>query len=114
MLDISHPGVGVLIVTVESVIVLPLSVVGVLNVTVGGKLIVFELEFPAVSYTITVILWSHSSGSKFSTTGLVTGSSVVDHHTVVRAPSSLLYVIVYLSTATLSSAENVTCGVSTS
>ena len=38
---------------------------------------------------------------------------MVDDQIVVAAPSFELYVIVYLSTETLSRAENVTCGAST-
>lgn len=49
--------------------------------------------FQAVSKTVTVIAWSASSGSRLITTGLVTGSSVVDDPTPV-VPLSELYVIV--------------------
>lgn len=55
MFEISFPE-GVVMVTVESVIVLLEIVVGVLIVTIGGKLIVVVEEFPAVSYTVTVIV----------------------------------------------------------
>lgn len=45
---------GLFIVTVESEIITPLSVVGALKVTLGGNCIVFEELFPAISYTVTV------------------------------------------------------------
>lgn len=77
LIDVISFPVGVLIVTVESPIVVLLIVVGALIVTIGGNFIVVVEEFPARSYTVTVIVWIHSSGSRLSTTGLVAGLIVV-------------------------------------
>lgn len=92
-LIISFPD-GVVIVTVESVIVALDIVVGALIVIIGGKLIVVADEFPAVSYTVTVMVCTtHSSGSSPNTTGLVAGLIVVSVP-VHAHPSSAEYVTV--------------------
>lgn len=85
--------VGAVIVTVESVIVALLRVVGALIVTIGGNLIVVVELFPAISYTVTTIVCTSSSGSRTRLTGLVAGLIVVGVP-VQAHPSSVLYVTV--------------------
>ena len=89
ILVMSFP-VGADIVIVESVIVAFESVVGAVNDTIGGNLIVVDAEFPAVSYAVTTMVCTGvSSGSSVKTTGLVAGLIVVSVP-VPAHPSSAL------------------------
>lgn len=70
-----HPGDITVIST--SVISVFERVVGAVKFIIGGNLTVLLLLFHALSYAVTVISCSSSSGSRFNTSGLVAGSIIV-------------------------------------
>ena len=70
-----HPGEIISIVT--SVMSVFERVVGAVKFIIGGNRTVLLLLFHTLSYAVTVISCSSSSGSRFNTSGLVAGSMIV-------------------------------------